>query len=102
VECPGYGEKKPLKWLQPGQVNSQRGRSKATDRDRPISPRQGQIQVREPNRSDDLDEQIPLAPVREAWGEMVDLIPRFDLREETAEVVHSVHYCKPIVPNSLY
>jgi len=28
VACPGYGEKKPLKWLQPGQTRSKGKRAK--------------------------------------------------------------------------
>lgn len=94
VECPGYGQKKPLKWLKPGQVNSQRGRRRATEgKER---PKHVEVETKSVVPGMQVSTMhISLARVKDACAAQVDLIPRFDLIEETAEIVHSIHYCKP-------
>jgi hypothetical protein len=93
VECPGYGKKKPLKWLEPGQVNSQRGRRRTTAEAK--APKYGEIEIEEALHSEGAGYEVSLARVRNACSAEIDLIPRFDLIEETADIVHSINYCKP-------
>lgn len=102
VECPGYGKSKPLKWLEPGQVLSQRGRRRTPENEKQHKEAETKSsstlsdsgkQVEDPIKPFDPS-LVSLARVNNAYDAEVELIPRVNLIEETAEIVHSIHYCK--------
>jgi hypothetical protein len=117
VDCPGYDEKKPLKWLTPGKVSSKRS-SKTTQKKKALSKENStgsttSLTSAGSATSGDaeyegikLDKPIALARLRSrtlgfgygnsyGYGDDDDdaeEIPRF-LSDETTDVVQSIHYC---------
>ncbi|KAF2004178.1 hypothetical protein P154DRAFT_617399 [Amniculicola lignicola CBS 123094] len=92
AECPGYGEKKPLKWLAPGKVKS-RTRKQA-------------LVKRTPHTSHDLEKcTVALTAITinelkaaeemmegwEGWAD-VEFVPRNELRSDLLDVVQAVYY----------
>lgn len=96
VECPGYDEKKPLKWLEPGKVaskrrspkNSQKGKNRASKE--PISS--GKTKSSTPGTTLVIRDNRGSSSSEDTDG--VEEIPRFDLKDETHDVVQAIHYCK--------
>lgn len=100
VNCPGYDEKKPLKWLPPGKVNSKRAeRPDARKGKGLILKEMASYNLGEHFSPEYVLEQVSLtiASLRSEDDQSeqdIEEIPRFDLLDETSEVVRAVQYCK--------
>lgn len=92
VTCPGYGEKKPLKWIPPGRVNSrtrQRRRPPATEpeeRGQITSPNHATLVAEDPDP--------PSGSCSPARAVVEVTIPLLQLGAEASAVVQAASYCK--------
>lgn len=93
MTCPGYGEKKPLKWIAPGRVNSRTRQRRRP----PASESEERGQIASPNHAA-LVAKDPDPPSGSCSSEraVVKLtIPRLQLGTEANAVVQAASYCKP-------
>lgn len=120
VVCPGYEDKKPLKWVTPGRVTSRNRRTKpkegggdtttkkqqqrkkgassppnAAKKEIPSpaeSRRESPGAAREPTSRDLV---VPVVERRNS----VESISRFEMDSETCDIFQAVHYCKQPAPS---
>lgn len=84
INCPGYGDKKPLTWLAPGKVLSRPRKSRKTT--------QSQLRTKEKT------ERTRQPPIKEhalpttSW-DIMQLRSGVELRSDTCDMVEAVCYC---------
>lgn len=95
VECPGYGEKKPLKWLTPGKVTSHTRQRRV-----PLS-RKGNnatfIPATASANSSDTDKPADLSRDRRKYAErgMVTVSPpTAGFKTEACDAIEAISYCQ--------
>ncbi|KAF2470019.1 uncharacterized protein BDR25DRAFT_262571 [Lindgomyces ingoldianus] len=87
VDCPGYSEKKPLKWVAPGKVTSRTRRRKSPPR-------------KKENPTKEQTHDIKLLEI--AGKTCVESISAAMLRvDETSAIVHAIHYYNTQVFNDM-
>lgn len=83
IVCPGYDDKKPLRWLTPGKVTSRTRRSKTKSA-----------------KKDDQENGVRRGPKEESKSSLgvgqqtLDLVPRSNWKSDVSDVVQAIHYCK--------
>ena len=95
IVCPGYEDKKPLRWLAPGRVTSRNRKPKTiTAKKGKKNKGQEDTVLSLPSQTTvDFEQLVPkLAELYSGF-----LIPVIHLRDDVSDAVQSVHYCKSIL-----
>ena len=84
IACPGYDDKKPLKWLAPGKVLSRTRQRKdlTASKDRAI------------NSKDETDQGDNNQSLIRVERNNIEIITHLELRSETCDIAQAAHYCK--------
>ena len=104
-ECPGYDEKKPLKWLDPGKVTS-KSKNKSRQRKQHPPPEDRSSAGATPasrtrgasslitKYSGSSSAHSEVVARSDDVEELVDQIYALDWRDDTSDIVQAVYYCK--------
>ncbi|KAM0808354.1 putative Fungal-specific transcription factor domain-containing protein [Seiridium cardinale] len=88
VVCPGYEDKKPLKWVTPGKVTSRTKRVKSSSAkkdDKTWGP------PHETTQEASVDSTSKLIVLKDGF---TDTIPRAEWSSDVSDVVQAIYYCK--------
>jgi hypothetical protein len=97
IECPGYGEKKPLRWVAPGKVTSW-----TRQRQRPVNPQDRSRSAGAAASNEETTEDMQVISQRPENQALDSRIPLAKLTTDSCAALEAVLYCKlcrlPLLP----
>ncbi|KAH8648538.1 hypothetical protein BX600DRAFT_517916 [Xylariales sp. PMI_506] len=102
IVCPGYDDKKPLKWMTPDTgLNRPKHKRRQSSSPKSRSGHEERADER-PSASSSSSTQTPQvqAPRDVGESEVADLFADIELQDNTSDIIQAISYCKfPPTPN---